>query len=147
MIHTLSVWRINTAVISNVFWEQWEQQHTTWNVALNIKHLATLQPALLMVLLITFSFVGATQGSVYCSPLHYCHVADVVAMVWPLWYVLWISIIIHSLICAEDITRLHKYNFLSSWGVKPQPPESHIYNHSSGIDVVWWHEKQSADGR
>lgn len=78
MIHTLSVWRINTAVISNVFWEQWEQQHATWNVALNIKHLATLQPALLMVLLITFSFVGATQGSVYCSPLHYCHVADVV---------------------------------------------------------------------
>lgn len=54
---------------------------TTSNVALNIKHMAILQPALILVLLITFSFVGATQGSVYCGPLHYCHEACVVAMV------------------------------------------------------------------
>lgn len=63
-------------------------------------------PALVVVLLITFSFVGATQGSVCCSSLHYCHVANVVAMVWALCHVLWISIIIHSLIWAEDITGL-----------------------------------------
>lgn len=61
-------------------------------------------------------------------------------------HVLWISIIIPSLICAEDITRLHKYHFLSSWGVKPHL-WIHIYNHVSAIDVIWWHEKQSADGK
>lgn len=141
MTHTFTVWRINTAAVSNVFWEQ---QHTTWNVALHIKHLATLHPTVIVVLLIIFSFVGATQGFVYCSLLHYCHVANVVAMVWALRHVLWISIIIHSLICTEDITRLHKCHSLSFWGLR-QTPESHICNHVSAIDVIWWHEKQSAN--
>lgn len=123
---------MNTAVTVDTV-----REHSTWNMALNIKRLHTRQPAPIIVLLITFSLVGATQGSVYCSPLHYCHVASVVAMVWPLRHVLWISIIIHSLICAEDITGLHKYHFVSSWGV----PESHIYNRASAVDVVWCYDK------
>lgn len=60
---------------------QMSSQNTTCNVALNTKRMATLHPTLILVLLITFSFVEATQGSVYCSPLHYCHEACVVAMV------------------------------------------------------------------
>lgn len=57
--------------------------------SLEYKNVGPLFPvSLVVVLLITFSFVGATQGSVYCSSLHYFHVANVVAMVWPLRHVL-----------------------------------------------------------
>ena len=88
------------------------------NCGLEYKTFGYSSHALNEVLLITFSFVGATQGCVYCSPLHYCHVANVVAMVWTSRHVLWISIIIHGWICAGDITCLHTYHFLSSWGYR-----------------------------
>lgn len=97
-----------TVSISKVFTEQ------SIYVALNIKHMATFHPTLILVLLITFSFVGATQGSVYCGPLDYCHEAGVVAIVWPLCHVLWILIIIHCLTWAEDIINPNKYHFVSS---------------------------------
>lgn len=138
MTHTYSVWRINTALVSEVVREQLEQQHSMWNVALNIKCLAALQFALIVVLLITFSFAGATPGCVYCSPLHYCRVANAVAVVWPLCYVLWISIIVPCLICTEDVTGLHKYHF-----VKPYSMQSYLqYIHFSPIDVILRHDRQ-----
>ena len=115
-------------------------------MALNIKRLATLQPALIMVLLITFSFVGATQGSVYCSPLHYCHVANVVAMVWPLRHVLWISIIFQSDLCWRHYPAAQiSFSFI----LKSQTPPLKVtsVNHFSAIDVIWWPGKQSADGK
>lgn len=89
---TSNLWFRLPMHMSNALWKEWQQR--TWIVSLNIKHLGYSSPSPYHgVLLITISFVGAIQGFVYCSPLHYCHAANVVAMVHPLRCVLRISII------------------------------------------------------
>lgn len=112
------------------------REHSTWNVALNIECLSTLHPAPIVVLLITFSFVGATQVLFI--------VAHFITVMWPVWlpwcdhYAMSFEFQLSFTVWfVEDITELHKYHFVSSWGV----PESHIYNHASAIDAVWCYGK------
>lgn len=109
MAHSLRIWTVNTDAISNVFTRHHQQcglEYKTHGYSSTRADLGPFNYILICRSHPRFCLLWPT--SLLSWGLCGCHGVTI-------HHVLWFLIVTHCLMLAEDITRLHKYNFVPFW--------------------------------